>query len=173
MRETWRPVVGYEGHYEVSTLGRVRSLKTRWGTRAAPLILTPCLVGKKDRQYWSVNLLLAGEKRNCKVHHLVLRAFVGPCPDACEGSHLDDDSLNNKLSNLVWETKSENCKRRRVPTGDLARNRKLSFSVAADVRRRVAAGETQSALAIELGVRQPTLSDVCLGKRWWKNRNAL
>src|SRR6266568_3368540 len=100
--ETWLPVPGYEGKYEVSDLGRVRSLPRRW---AGGRVLKPMAA-----RYMHVRLYGPGNGswQDAKVHLLVLTAFVSACPPGCEARHLDDDSHNNVLSNLRWGTHSEN-----------------------------------------------------------------
>lgn len=110
--ERWRPVVGYEGRYEVSDHGRVRSLdryaRTRSGQRRVPgkvLALTPTSEG-----YRCVNLSADGTARVCNVHVLVLTAFKGPRPDGMEGLHADDDGAHNHHSNLRWGTPSDNAR---------------------------------------------------------------
>lgn len=105
--EQWRPIVGYEGHYEVSDHGRVRSIDRvvntavgpqRWKGKVLKPVLKPAgypyvTLGNKDRRY---------------VHHLVLETFVGPRPEGNYGRHLDDDPANNCVGNLAWGTPSEN-----------------------------------------------------------------
>jgi hypothetical protein len=96
--ETWRAVPGREGEYEVSDIGRVRSLpreRTRGGVLKMPL---------STRGYRRVNL----RGKAVHVHQLVLEAFVGPKPAGLEARHLDDDRLNNLASNLAWGTRKEN-----------------------------------------------------------------
>lgn len=111
--EVWKPTVGFEGWYEVSDQGRVRRIKPAKSIRV-PHILTPKPAGKIERgeQSLSVCLSINGKKFYKYIHHLVLNAFVGPCPDNMEGCHKDDDKKNNKLSNLYWGTHLENCKDR-------------------------------------------------------------
>lgn len=110
----WRSVVGYEGLYEVSDQGEVRSLD-RWAR---------CGKGGKGRRWVPgqimtyVHTLNGGHKlirlsdgrrsRPFLVHHLVLEAFVGPRPEGKEGLHWDDIPANNSLTNLRWGTRSEN-----------------------------------------------------------------
>ncbi|MEO8610394.1 MAG: GIY-YIG nuclease family protein [Chloroflexota bacterium] len=99
--EIWRPVIGYEGLYRVSNLGRVKNAKL--GN-----ILTPHL----DKEgYCAVSL--RKERQACKVfvHRLVLYAFIGaPLPDqVCR--HKDNNHSNNELSNLYWDTRP-----RKLPT---------------------------------------------------------
>lgn len=108
--QQWLPIPGYEGHYEVSTLGRVRSLdrviRHAGGTRKSPgrtLKLQTHPTG-----YVQVTLCRDGQQENRKVHHLVLETFVGPRPSGMHACHGDGDTFNNSLSNLRWGTVSEN-----------------------------------------------------------------
>lgn len=95
--EYWLPVVGYEGLYEVSDLGRVRSPRK---------VLLPH-VGRNG--YLTVGLSKQGWQRTLRVHRLVLEAFVGPCPQGMEClHHPDPDKANNSLGNLRWGTRAEN-----------------------------------------------------------------
>lgn len=105
--EEWRRIPGYEGRYDVSNLGRVRSLDRvrangrKWRGR----ILKPVPMA---RGYLSVNLWLDNTPRMHLIHRLVLAAFVGPVPEGAEGRHSDGNSSNNQLVNLEWGTHSEN-----------------------------------------------------------------
>jgi hypothetical protein len=104
--ETWRPVLGYEGFYEVSSLGRIHSLlrMTTCGPRGGGM-LRPTPAGEG---YLSVQLCREGKTRRRYVHMLACEAFHGPRPDGAEVRHLDGDMLNNAAGNLAWGTKSEN-----------------------------------------------------------------
>ncbi len=105
--ERWRPVVGYEGAYEVSDLGRVRSLDrvTDRGRKWRGRMMSPCPL---QNDYVIVTLWREGKQRSPLVHRLVLAAFVGPAPDGHEALHRDGNRANNQLSNLAWGTHSEN-----------------------------------------------------------------
>lgn len=97
--ESWKPVPGYEGHYEVSDQGRVASLK--WGKRR---ILKPSL----RSGYRAVHLSSGNVAKHLPVHRLVLLAFIGepgPGEEACHGPNGDSD---NSLANLRWGTHSAN-----------------------------------------------------------------
>ena len=111
MNEEWRPVVGYEGDYEVSSCGRVRSLdrlvqRPTSPFRARGRTLKPVLV----RGYPLVTL--RGGRRHL-VHVLMLEAFVGPRPEGMYGCHWDDVKTNNVLSNLRWDTPAANSEDKR------------------------------------------------------------
>lgn len=109
-QEQWRPVIGFEGMYEVSDQGRVKSLlRPTHNGIGRPIrggVLAPALVSK--RKYPSVSLYRAGKQSLHRVHRLVLEAFVGPCPIGMEALHNNDIANDNCLSNLRWGTKSEN-----------------------------------------------------------------
>jgi hypothetical protein len=107
MPETWKPIPGYEGAYEVSDLGRVRSLArvTDRGRRWQGRLLTPCPL---QNGYLIVTLWRDGRQRSPLVHRLVLLAFVGEGPEGTEVRHADGSRTNNALSNLSWGTHSEN-----------------------------------------------------------------
>lgn len=109
--ERWLPVVGWEGYYEVSDHGQVRSLDRvihgRWGRqRCQGRLLTPGCRPRDGRRH--VQLCRANSMTPRLVYRLVLEAFVGPCPEGMEGCHNDGDASNDRLSNLRWDTKSEN-----------------------------------------------------------------
>jgi hypothetical protein len=105
--ETWKPIPGYEGVYEVSDLGRVRSMPRRLsdGRMWKGRVLRPT---PQPSGHLHVTLSLAGEPSNVLVHRLVLAAFIGPCPVRMEGCHADGDPSNNRLANLRWDTKPAN-----------------------------------------------------------------
>lgn len=107
MKELWRPVVGYEGYYEVSDQGRVRSVVRR----AANGRVWPSVVLKRPTHpsgYLQVHLSRANSRRTRWVHLLVLTAFAGPAPAGLEALHHDGDRSNARLENLKWGTRSEN-----------------------------------------------------------------
>ena len=107
MTEEWRAIAGHEGAYEVSNLGRVRSLErlSRGGRR----------IGGRDLKlvrgsggYLQVNLYGASGPRAMLVHRLVLAAFGGAPGEGMQARHLDGDQSNNRADNLAWGTSSEN-----------------------------------------------------------------
>ena len=103
--EKWAALPGYEGAYEVSTCGRVKSLD-RWnGNRLlrGQLIRSVPLGG-----YLVVSIRRPGQATVRYVHHLVLETFVGPRPEGYFACHNDGDPLNCWLDNLRWDTASNN-----------------------------------------------------------------
>ncbi len=108
----WRPVLGWEGLYEVAADGRVRSVPRRVVQRDGKAIHPrhgPLKPHPHPRGgYRRVTLRAPGRRRNVFVHDLVLEAFVGPRPDGAEARHIDGCTANNHTTNLAWGTPAEN-----------------------------------------------------------------
>ena len=116
--ERWLPVPGFEGIYEVSDRGRVRSLDRMVGGQynkrpylCRGQLLTP-VAGRKGR-------LFVGLKHNSRleqwpIHQLVATVFIGPRPVGAECCHGDGDHLNNHVENLRWDTRSSNERDKRL-----------------------------------------------------------
>jgi len=181
--EQWLPVVGYEGVYEVSDMGRVRSLdrevwrKSRSGNEY--VWIRPGRVMKQHRipdspirwrQYWQIRLHVSGASRHHMVHRLVTEAFLGPLPPGMQCRHGPGGMLDNTLGNLCYGTAFENqADRVRDGTANIGSqnpNSKLTEEDVAQVRARRAAGESQKALAAEFEVSTATISMVVTGYRW-------
>lgn len=115
--EQWKPVYGYEGIYEVSDLGRVRSVdRVDFGGRKLKGAHLSQNINRKSNRH-TVMLYKDGKRRRVQVHALVLEAFVSPRPEGMLGLHWDDDPHNNSLGNLRWGSRSEN-------GGDAVRNKR-------------------------------------------------
>lgn len=109
--ERWLPVVDWEGLYEVSDRGRVRSVDRtvpgRWGlTRLRGRLLTPSMDGSRKRPH--VQLCRCGTVEHHQVQDLVARAFIGPRTEGHQLCHWNDISTDNRLSNLRYGTPSDN-----------------------------------------------------------------
>jgi hypothetical protein len=110
--ERWLPIPGFEGFYEVSDLGDVRSV-TRVVERtnhSAMTIQGRLLVPqfRPDTGYYVVKLSKENRKRNYYIHRLVLMAFVGLPVDGDEACHGNDIRTDNRLVNLRWDSHREN-----------------------------------------------------------------
>ncbi|MCG7596363.1 NUMOD4 motif-containing HNH endonuclease [Mycobacterium sp. PSTR-4-N] len=111
MTEIWAPIAGFVGSYEVSTIGRVRSLDRVIRDSAGRncfrkgRVLKPSRAGAPGKDYPSVAL---GKGNHRTIHRLVLETFVGPCPDGTEACHNNGDRFDNRLDNLRWDTPSNN-----------------------------------------------------------------
>lgn len=164
--EKWAAIPGFEGKYEASTLGRIRSLRFINGhvnaLRKEPLVLRggPAAGGRR-----LVHLRRDGKARTYQVAPLILSAFVGPCPsDKHVSAHWDDNAANNRIGNLRWATHKENkadaLRNGRIAVGGRAYNADLSDAAALEIRHRLWAGERPSHLALEYGVSRQVITQV-------------
>lgn len=112
-REIWKPVPGYEGFYEVSSLGRIRGVDRvimrkngkKYTVKGA--ILSPSKTRRDG--YLEISLRREGNQKTHKIHRLVMLTFVGEPPEGkYEVDHKDGDPENNRLSNLEYVSKKEN-----------------------------------------------------------------
>lgn len=112
--EIWKDVIGYEGLYKVSNLGRVRSLdrvreEIHRGTLCRKTypgkILNPTIM---PRQYTRITLANGGKNKHVCVHRIVLEAFVPQPADKPIVNHKDGNKGNNRVDNLEWCTSHEN-----------------------------------------------------------------
>jgi hypothetical protein len=101
--EQWRPVVGYEGLYEVSDQGRVRTTRRKGSAGGLRKLHT-----NKATGYVALGLCREGQMATKTVHNLVMEAFIGPCPEGQEIRHLDGNPANPQLDNLAYGTSYEN-----------------------------------------------------------------
>lgn len=115
--EEWRPVVGYEGFYEVSNLGHMRGLPRTLNYKDGRTVylplrtLTPSPTGKYasiGRGYLAVKLCVNYKSTLLKVHRAVAIAFIANPRLLPHINHLDGNTLNNNTSNLEWITNGDN-----------------------------------------------------------------
>lgn len=108
MKENWKPIKGYEGLYEVSNFGRIRSLDRidSLGRIKKGQELKPNFDGRKN--YLHVNLSKNGKKKSVQVHTLVANAFCNNPNKYNEINHIDECKTNNRAENLEWCTRSYN-----------------------------------------------------------------
>lgn len=160
--EEWRPIVGYEGLYEVSSLGRVRSCERVIPSRLLKLQVT-------EEGY--VRVHLSGKNRRCaSVHALVLTAFKGPKPVNQVGRHMDNVRHNNTVENLQWGTQKENVADRiRHGTyyqGSRHPNSKLTESDVATIRALSESGLTNVAISKWFALTPSNIGQIVNRKAW-------
>jgi len=109
MQEEWRPVKGYEGLYEVSNKGRVKSLEryamVRGGIRVVRERILKCGIRSG---YYYVSFSKNSKLKSRDVHELVCKAFLGERPKGHDVCHRDGVKTNNCLENLRYDSKSNN-----------------------------------------------------------------
>lgn len=112
MEETWKPIKGYEGLYEVSNFGRIKALEKRvdkgkchrsWKEHFLKYVVD-------QNGYFRTNLSKNGTNKTVKVHRIVAETFVENLENKKTVNHIDGNKQNNKVENLEWATQSENMK---------------------------------------------------------------
>jgi|GEM_PF-907714 len=167
--EEWRDINGWEGEYEVSNLGQVRSIKNN-------LVLKP----KIDRRYCSVGFYVAetGKFKRYLVHRLVAIAFIGEPPtQQHQVNHIDGNPSNNNVANLEWVTPLENTRHAievlkvsKVNSGNFqaGSQHKASKMTEDDVKWILDNQATMKRkdMAAAIGVSVALINDICLRRRW-------
>lgn len=114
LQELWKPVKGYEGLYEVSNLGRVRSLdrvqyqKDSHGGMMEKHYQGKIMTPTDNGHGYQVLILRKGGRKSNYVHRIVAEAFVDNPNGYPVINHLDHDRTNNRADNLEWTTQKEN-----------------------------------------------------------------
>ncbi len=172
--EEWRPVVGYEGFYEVSDMGLVRSLAiTVRGPHGSRQNRSGGILAvNQSGNYPTVKLSKNAKAKTIRVHRLVLEAFVGPCPDGMECRHFPNRSHDdNRLANLSWGTKKQNAADRELQgqsqRGELGHTVKLKVSEVERIRTMCQEGKLpQRQIAAVFGICQAQVSRIFTRTRW-------
>lgn len=170
MIEVWRDIPGYEGKYQASTLGGIRSLTrqitqtSRWGTDFTRTVKGHVLRPGRYCEGGHVSVVLGKGANGSPVHQLVLLTFEGPPPSGQEVRHLNGIPTDNRLENLVYGTRTNNI----LDVFYLGRPwRKLTISDALHIRSAIASGETGASLALQFNVSQTAISRVKVGRTFW------
>ena len=155
--EHWKAIAGYEGLYEVSDLGRVKSL---WHGKEK--ILKP---GKNNFGYLQVVLYKDGHEKTVKIHRLVAEAFIPNAQGLDTVNHKDEVKTNNTVSNLEWMSQKDN-------NNYGTRNKRITESLSKQVQMfDKSTGELLATFPSLMeaervtGIAHQNISKCCLGKR--------
>lgn len=179
LSEEWRDVVGYEGFYQVSNLGRVKSLSrtviriSKYGKEVQQQVHEKILTINRANKIRRMVLLWRNNKcKNFLIYRLVLEAFYGPCPKGYQACHNDGDRTNDVLTNLRWDTPTNNCKdRKRHGTeshGEIHYNSKLTNDKVKLIRQLYRAGHQQKMIAKWFNVDNSNIGHI-VNRRSWKH----
>ena len=171
--EIWKDIPGYEGRYQASSEGRIRSLdRERYQTKGGVTTRFGSIKGRvlkpavNRRGYLHVVLRANGKSNDHEVHCLIASAFIGPRPAGdIQVRHLDGNRLNNAQENLAYGTRSENQLDLYTYRGY---HHRLTAKDVKDIRARLQRGETGREIA---GMYSTTESNIsCIKKggtyRW-------
>ncbi len=152
MMEIWKAIKGYEGFYEVSNYGNVRSLKYN-----KVKVMAKVFIGRKRMHYHGVHLRFGGKCETLKIHRLVAIAFIPNPENKPNINHVDSNRLNNNIDNLEWCTQKENI-RHCISKGRFNRNtheygRKLPLQYRKVIKDIYLSGmHTQKEIAAKYGI---------------------
>lgn len=170
--EIWKPVVGFESFYEISSESRIKSLARidSRGFNRKERMMNP---HKDSHGYYVVGLTVNGKTSYRKVHQLLLEAFVGPRPSSEHvGRHLNDNPADNSLLNLAWGTHQENkddsVRNDSHSRGERNRHAVLNETQVREVKVLKGLGKSDKELAAIFGVTRGTINKISTG-RTWKN----
>lgn len=179
MQETWRDIKEYEGLYQVSNLGKIKSLNKYWKVNNYNNI-----INKKEKiikqnldhkNYLFVHLWKNGKSKNFKVHRLVAQTFIPNPENKLTVNHKDGNKSNNSVENLEWCTQSENvihaykkglAKRR---TGKMNKNSKIVYQIDKETKKiiNIFYGTTEASRIT--GIPQSNIWRCCAGKQKYSN----
>ena len=162
MTETWKEIPGYEGLYEVSDLGRVRSLDYN-RTRKTKIMK----LRNDGRGYLQVQFYKDGISKNMKVHRLVADAFIPNPNNFPIINHKDEDKSNNRHDNLEWCTQKYNANygthTRRVKESYIANGNNRPIDVYDMKGTFLKTFNCSNEACVELNVNRRSLYSVCQG----------
>jgi hypothetical protein len=169
MEETWAQIKGFEGIYEVSTLGRVKSLDRPQRVRGNGISTQKGAILKQWKQgsYMYCDLRKPGIKQKARIHVVVLETFNCSRPDGMVACHNNGDSTDNRLSNLRWGTYKENSKDKILHGthryGELCGKSKLTEAQAIAI---LESTKSNREIARDFGVCSATVSHIKTGRNW-------
>lgn len=164
--EIWKDIKGYEGYYQISNYGDVKSVERNIIGRNRKEII---LKGGFDGKYFFVILQKNCIKKHFKIHRLVALNFIDNPLNKPEVNHIDGNKLNNHVNNLEWNTMSENQKHAfkiglNSTKGEKHPRHKLTWNEVIFIRSLV--GINQHYLARKFNISQATIWDILNFKTW-------
>ncbi len=174
--EIWKPVIGFEGIYSVSNLGRVRRDQSSQGNCQAGQILKQFA---HKSGYLEAYLSGNSIRKICRVHAVVMAALVGPRPDKYVINHIDGDRHNNRSGNLEYVTQLENARdsvrrfqritgKKHWARGGDSGSHKWSESLVIYIRKLRSQGLVIRQISLRTGVPMGTVGQI-VSRRSWKH----
>ncbi|MFS1292022.1 NUMOD4 domain-containing protein [Pseudomonas piscis] len=177
MQESWKAIPNFEGFYEVSSLGRIRSIErivgNRWGTEAGRIIPERIKAFSRNSQgYCSVHLYIAQKMTKFYVHRLVATAFIKNPDELPQVNHLDGNKENNAAINLEWCSGTSNCihalatELYESARGEAISSAVLTEASVVEIRAMAASGHYHKDIAEIFGVGRKAITKIVNRQRW-------
>ena len=170
--ERWLPIKSYEGSYEVSDMGRIRSLPRYVIRGGSPMKVSGRIVRdwKSRSGYLNVSLNADGVRVNLQVHRLVMEAFAGEAGEM-HVNHIDGDKINNVLPNLEYVTPKANTAHAMATglmpcEGESNPSARYTADQIRQAHALVLGGATYAEASSATGVNAGTIVGMCHGKLW-------
>lgn len=160
--EIWADIKGFEGHYQVSNHGRVKSIERQVSCRGnskrtiQDSIRTP--VYNKANKAYSIRLVAKAKKKHCLIADLVAQAFVENPNNLPKLIHIDGNKLNDHASNLAYV---DNMGRYVAAQFKTKKHHKLTDFDRITIKKRRSANETYRSIASDYGISITTVSNIC------------
>ena len=176
-QEIWKDICGYEGIYQISNLGRVKSLKRIIECYNGKLFSINSKILKSSpggtSPYLIVNLCRKGKRKHALVHRLVAESFIGKIPSKYEVNHKNGIVSDNREDNLEICSHQKNIDHSiyfglKNDYGEKSNNAKLTNKEANIIRVRWKNGEMQKTLATEFSVSKQTICNIIHNKSYYK-----
>lgn len=167
--EIWKPVVGFEGFYSVSNLGRIMRLAGTANT-LENRIVKPWIQSRS--KYAAVTLSTKNRRSTANIHRLVTTAFLGPRPKGLTVNHIDGIKSNARLANLEYISQHANAMHPSamglLPCGERNNKAKLTEIGIREIRASHARGTTAHHLASQYGVTVENIRHI-VSRHTWKH----
>ena len=172
--EQWKEVSGYEGYYEVSNLGRVRTIERIVQGKLAPMRMKPIYLkcGLNSNGYPAVEFCKNGKQKKYSVHRLVAEAFIPKIEGKNLINHKNGIKTDNRVENLEWCTSQENIRHafdsglKVGVNGERHGQSKLTVTQVHELRSMIESGLSQRKIAKHFGITQAAVSLINKGKNW-------
>lgn len=168
-REVWKPIAGYEGLYEVSNLGNVRSYQNfGFGLRKEPKMIKPSI---NSYGYLGLTLCKNTKHRYKTIHRIVAETFIKTEGAGLQIDHINGIKTDNRVTNLEWVTPKENTLRSvrlgLKPRGEKHGNSKLKQKEVETIRALYKTGKhTQRQLGAIFGVSHSVVGKIVRNEAW-------